>query len=201
MGGVSLPFSNKADIESEEKHLKKAEKNQRSAAVRIVKPLRFVEDNFMIITTAFVGFAIMIDIIFRFLGIPGLFWVEEFGRYMLVTTTMIGCSIAVGINGHSSMDLLYKFIPDKLAYVLKIIVNLLCMVLFFYTSYYAMKWTMVLHATNRTMDSIGLPTWPIWAIVTAAFFTTGIRFLSQGIGCVKRMIGNVPFNEFQMKEM
>lgn len=59
-----------------------------------------IETQFITLFTIVMGAIIMVDVVFRNLGMQGISWVEEFGRFMLVATTLLGCSIAVRSNGH-----------------------------------------------------------------------------------------------------
>ena len=68
--------------------------------------LNWVEMNFLIFFTSFIGLYIILEIILRVLHIQGSRWIEELSRMMLVTTTLVGSSVAVKSKGHMGMTVL-----------------------------------------------------------------------------------------------
>ena len=176
------------------------EKIQR-AFRRVTDIYNKVEMSFLIIFTMIIGALIIVEIIRRIIGMDGLKWIEEMGRYMLVTTTLVGCSVAVKNKGHAVMDLFYTFMSDKVAFIFQIIVNILCGGLFLYMGVYSVSWTKELFILKRSMESITAPLWPIWVIVSLAFLSTGIRFFIEVKNCVIKMKNGEPFNEITQKEM
>lgn len=91
-----------------------------------------IETQFITLFTIVMGAIIMVDVVFRNLGMQGISWVEEFGRFMLVATTLLGCSIAVRSNGHMLMDVLYTVLPVRVSYVLKSIAYAVCCAMYLY---------------------------------------------------------------------
>lgn len=160
-----------------------------------------IEMAFLIIFTMVIGALIILEIIRRMLGITGLKWIEEMGRYMLVTTTLVGCSVAVKNKGHAVMDLFYTFMSDKVAFAFQIVVNLLCGALFLYIGAYSVIWTKELIVLKRSMESVTAPLWPVWVIVSLAFLSTGIRFLIEVKNCALKLKRGEAFNEITQKEM
>jgi len=172
----------------------------KSSLKRIAKVYDMIEMNFLIIFTALIGILIIVEIILRAFSVSSFKWIEEGGRYMLITTTMVGCSVAVKTKGHAVMDLVLSSIPVRMAHILRIIVNLMCGLGFLYMSYYSVIWTKELVELNRSMESITFPLWPVWVVVSIAFITTGFRFLFQIENNVKDFKNNAPLHVVQ-KEM
>ena len=52
-------------------------------------------------------------------------WTEEIARYLLVATVFIGAAIGVAKNNHIQVDLLYRWLPARLARSLATIVDVL----------------------------------------------------------------------------
>jgi len=42
-------------------------------------------------------------------------WTEEIARYLLIGTVFVGAAIGVAKNNHIQVDLLYRYLPDRLA--------------------------------------------------------------------------------------
>ncbi len=99
------------------------------------------------------------------------------------------------------MDLVLNMIPARAAHVLRLIVNLMCGLGFLYISYYSVIWTNELIQLNRSMESITFPLWPMWAVVSIAFVTTGFRFLFQIRDNIRNIKNNSGFHDVIQKEM
>lgn len=146
---------------------------------KIIKVYEWVEINFIIWFTILVGALIMVEIILRLFQIQGSKWIEEIARYMLVTTTFLGSSIAVSQKGHATMSALINALPCAWSNILEIITNLIGGVGFLFLSYAAFEWTGKLIKTGKLMESISIPMWYLWAVISVAFLTTGIRYMAQ----------------------
>lgn len=164
------------------------------------KILNWFEMNFLIFFTCFIGVYIMIEIVFRILGLQGARWIEELARLMLVTTTFVGSSVAVKSKSHVGMTALVDALPAKWGNVLEIVSNFLCGATFLALAFYAAKWTVSLQKVNRTMDSLSFPLWPFWVIIAFAFLTTGVRFMLEIVKVVKNMKAGVRV-QAELKEM
>lgn len=167
---------------------------------RCMKAFEFIEMNYLIFFTSFIGILIMVEIVLRLLGLQGLRWIEEFGRMMLVTTTLVGSSIAVKSKGHMAMDALINCLPPKAANLLEIVVDLLGGAGFIWLGVVSFQWTAVLKATHRTMESIPLEFWWFWVIISIAFLTTGVRFLLQIVKNIRALRSGV-YEQAERKEM
>ncbi|MGI6433237.1 MAG: TRAP transporter small permease [Sphaerochaetaceae bacterium] len=133
----------------------------------------------MTILTLVVGVIVVYNLTLRAFKIQGLTWSEEFSRYMLVVTTLMGCSIAVKHQGHMVMDTLVTALPMRAGHILRAFGYLICAVLYIYLGVYAYKWTGRLIAMNRKIESIDFPMWPVWVFVTYAILTMGWRYFIQ----------------------
>ena len=166
----------------------------------LAKALNWVEMNFLIFFTSFIGLFIMVEIVLRIFNVQGSRWIEELSRMMLVTTTLVGSSVAVKSKGHMAMSALINALPSKFANGLEILSNLICGAAFLYISYYSVIWTVNLYTVKRMMDSVSVPIWPFWAIISFAFITTGVRFLLQ----IKNNVADIKkgvHSEAGLKEM
>ena len=161
-----------------------------------------IETQFITLFTIVMGAIIMVDVVFRNLGMQGISWVEEFGRFMLVATTLLGCSIAVRSNGHMLMDVLYTVLPVRVSYVLKSIAYAVCCAMYLYIGYYSYGWMMKQRLIGKTMQSCQFPAWIMWIFVVYGFATMGLRYGVQVIKCILAVIHHKDtFTDLKTKEM
>jgi len=158
--------------------------------------VEFIETYFITIMTLVFGVFILYNILLRALNIRGLFWIEEYSRYMLVITTLIGCSIAVKSKGHMVMDTLVTALPVRFGHLLRALGYLLCGIMYLYLGVYAWQWTGKLILMKKTVESGSLPLWPIWVFVTYALLTMGIRYVIEtGSSLVSAVRGEAIISE------
>jgi len=179
----------------------KEDKNK-SLMQRWCKFYNNLEYGFLIIFTLTIGALIIVEVIIRACGMQGFKWLEEMGRFMLVTTTLIGCSIAVKSNGHMVMDVIYNILKPKMAYMLKTLVNLLCGAFYLYLGYYAVEWMLKLHKIGKYMESFRFPSYIMWVFVSLGMITMGFRYLIQSKDCILKVKNRAEeFTEMNIKEM
>lgn len=148
------------------------------------KPLKAIFDgfesferNFITLFTLGVGLIILYEIVMRNLGMQGLKWIDELGRVMLITTTLIGSSVAVKHRGHMIMDVLYSVLGDKPAALLRSLTYLIAGAFYLYLSYYSIEWTMRLMRLGRTMQTINLPAYITWIVISFSIASMGLRYI------------------------
>ncbi|MDR1520865.1 MAG: TRAP transporter small permease [Planctomycetota bacterium] len=140
-----------------------------------------VEKHFITAMTLVFGLILLYNLVLRALNIQGLTWIEEFSRYMLVVTTLLGCSIAVKHKGHMVMDTAIAFLPVRSGHIIQGLGYLLCGAMYVYLGVYAWRWTGRLIRMNKSVESIDFPLWPIWVLATYAILTMGLRYLAQTV--------------------
>ena len=121
---------------------------------------------------------------------------------MLVTTTLIGCSVAVKSDGHMEMDALYTVLKPRTACILKAIVYLFCSGFYIYLGYYSVQWMIKLHDIGKVMESVGFPSYVMWIFVSIGIITMGFRYLIQFKNCIVKLKSGVQkFTEMNTKEI
>jgi len=158
--------------------------------------VEFIETYFITIMTLVFGVFILYNITLRAFNIRGLYWIEEYSRYMLVITTLIGCSIAVKSKGHMVMDTLVTALPVRIGHILRAVGYSLCAIMYLYLGVYAWQWTEKLILMKKTVESGGFPLWPVWVFVTYALLTMGIRYVIEtGSSLVSAVRGEAIISE------
>jgi len=140
-----------------------------------------IERGFISLFTLGVGALILYEIIMRNLGMQGLKWIDELGRIMLITTTLVGCSVAAKRHSHMIMDALYSIVSAKTARLLRGLSYLIAGVFYLYLAWYSVEWTMRLMRLNRSMQTIGLPAYLAWFVISTAIATMGLRYLVAAV--------------------
>ena len=138
-----------------------------------------VEMFLLVALTLLFGALNMVEIFRRMFGMTSLRWMEEFSKYMLVVTTMIGSSIAVSSDGHMIMDTLVMVLPRRVALFLKSISNLICSVFWAFFGYYSYFWLGKLIQIGSKMATVDVPIYIIWIPFCICCFTAALRSVIQ----------------------
>lgn len=157
---------------------------------KLSKWLYTAEMAFMVIFTMYIALDVCAAIIMRMLGMQTLVFSDELGRIMLITTTMIGSSMAVRDDGHMTMDTLYQVMSNRVQHAFKAFVYLLCGIFWLLMSWYGLKFTIKLFDINMMMESIAVCKGYTWSVVTFGMFTMGIRYFIRTVISVHNCVIN-----------
>ena len=69
-----------------------------------------------------------------------LSWSDEVTRYLLIWSTFLGATVVYRHNGHISVNLLREAVPPKASRVLRVLVHVVCFVLFVVLEHYSIRY-------------------------------------------------------------
>jgi TRAP-type C4-dicarboxylate transport system permease small subunit len=72
-------------------------------------------------------------------------WVEEMTQYIMLYVAFFGSVLAVSINGHVGIDILFKFIPERFHKHFNVFLNLFSLIFLIWLTYTAGKYTLTIH--------------------------------------------------------
>lgn len=143
-----------------------------------------------LITWLTLGFGLLIlyNVTIRKIGFSSLPWIDEFSRYMLVATTMIGCAMIVKSDGHIKMDLLTSMLRPRAKRWLMVFVNLFNAAFWFFFCWYGAEWTLRLKELGKSVECMKLPFWPFWIPFVVASFIAGVRYLELLVDTIRSIV-------------
>ena len=80
-----------------------------------------------------------------------LSWSDEVTRYLLIWSTFLGATVVYRHGGHISVTLLHDAVSPKLAKALRVLVHVICFVLFAVLFHYSSLYCMKLKKTATAM--------------------------------------------------
>ena len=104
-------------------------------------------------------------------------WTEEIARYLLVATVFIGAAIGVAKNNHIQVDLLYRWLPPRVARTLATVVDLLRLAFCAAMSVYT--WQMMQKMSGMQMTVVDLPMNLLYGTVLFGFVMMTWRSMQQ----------------------
>ena len=153
----------------------------RNLRFRLKKYLEFLNKTELIILAYFplaVAIIMVVALIGRKIqvGYMGLFWLEEFGRYMLIFITFLGASVAVKTRSHPKMQALYVKLPTRVQHLLWGIVFLACFAFFIYIDIYTWKHIGKLARLNVTTSTLTIPFFVAYLPIAVFTIFMAIRY-------------------------
>ncbi len=102
-------------------------------------------------------------------------WTEEIARYLLIGTVFVGAAIGVAKNNHIQVDLLYRYMPDRLCRGLATAVDLLRIA--FFAAMTVLTVQMMQKMGNYQMTIIDLPMNIVYGVCLFGFAAMTLRSL------------------------
>ena len=124
---------------------------------KLVKAYNDAEDAVLAYFFVGLGLLIVVDIAGRRLGVTSFYWLEEFGRYVMIFMTLLGASKAVKERKHLSMNAVVRRLPERWAHLIQGMTDLACCAFLLYVDYYAWKHVVHLHRIGVETSTLGIP--------------------------------------------
>ena len=124
---------------------------------RLIKVFNRVEDAVLAYFFVGLGLLIVVDIAGRRLGITSFYWLEEFGRYVMIFMTLLGASKAVKQRKHLSMNAMIRRLPAREAHVVQGVTDLASCAFLVYVDYYAWRHVVHLYRIEVETSTLGIP--------------------------------------------
>ena len=124
------------------------------------------------------------NVLGRFLG-HSITWAEEIAQLLIFMITFIGISYGARKARHIRMGAFLELLNKKLKKVMVIVTSLGTMLVMFYLSYHAMKYTLNVMKSMRVTPSLLWPYWIFLIWVPIGFGLGGIQYLRTIIKNIK----------------
>ena len=106
----------------------------------------------------------------------GLSWADPALKMLVLYITIVGSIIATRENRHLSIDVLSKFLPDRLNHFVQKCTNTFAAIVCLLMSYYSLK-LLLLAKEFQDVAFNGIPVWILQLILPIGFLLMAIRFL------------------------
>lgn len=107
-------------------------------------------------------------------------WTEEIARYLLIGVVFVGACIGIYKNNHIQVDMLYRYLPQRLSRHLATLVDLV-RVVFFGLAIVLTAQMMLRVGGNIRMTAVDLPMNVVYGVCLLAFAAMFIRSLQMAL--------------------
>jgi TRAP-type C4-dicarboxylate transport system permease small subunit len=125
------------------------------------------------------GFAVILQFFTRYVLNDSLAWTEEIATYCLVAVVFLGASMCVRLGRHIHVDLLFRYLPARVARALATSIDVIRTAFFGYAAY--LVWSFMAIVEGETMTTIMLPKNLIYGCVFAGFLLMFVRSVQVSI--------------------
>ncbi|WP_434311557.1 TRAP transporter small permease [Hominifimenecus sp. rT4P-3] len=116
-----------------------------------------------------------------------LAWSEEATRYLLIWSTLLGAGCVYKHSGHISISVLQDNLPSKAKDILKIIIHLLCIVLFTLIMFYGIQYFG--KQGNQLSAAMRLPMRYVYTCIPLGCGVMLFHALDAVLNCVMHLLG------------
>ena len=148
---------------------------------RLVGAFNYSENAVLAYFFVGLGILIVIDIPGRKFGLTSFYWLEEFGRYVMIFMTLLGASKAVKGGNHLSMNAVVRRLPNKVGHFVQGITNFACFVFLAYLDYYAWSHIVHMHKIGLRTSTLGIPFYIPYLPVAVFLIGMFVRFLISSV--------------------
>lgn len=161
---------------------------------RILRVINTIEEWTLVLTLLGLAFLTFIQVFSRYVLNFSFTWFEEVARYLGVFVAFLGAALGVKYGTHFSMDLIYERVSnDRFRHALKVVVAVMCGLVFIVVAYYGWEQTAKLHKFGAKTAVLQVPKY--WAYIPVPFFSIIIswRFFQLAVEHLKSFVRNEPF--------
>ena len=142
---------------------------------RLLFLIKQIEEGIVVMMlSSMLGFAVL-QIILRNVFHSGIQWSDSFLRILVLWLGLIGAMIASRDGKHINIDLLSKYLPDKLSSLSRIFCQLFTAFVSAMVAYYSYLFVLMEKASGD-MAFANIPLWFCEAIIPFAFFVIATRY-------------------------
>jgi TRAP-type C4-dicarboxylate transport system permease small subunit len=117
--------------------------------------------------------AVFLQFFTRYVLNDSLAWTEEIATYCLVAVVFLGSSMCVRLDRHIHVDLIFRYLPHRVARVLSTAIDIVRTLFFAYGTW--LVWRFMEIVEGETMTTIMIPKNWIYACVLAGFILMFVR--------------------------
>lgn len=119
------------------------------------------------------GVTVLLQFVTRYALNDSAAWTEEIARYLLIGTVFLGAVAGVRSADHIRVDLLYRYLPERLGHVLGLCVEGFCVV--FFGALTLLSVQMMVRLGDYRMTVVELPMNVVFGACTLALAAMAVR--------------------------
>jgi TRAP-type C4-dicarboxylate transport system permease small subunit len=146
----------------------------------IITALYRLEDGILVaLLTLMMGVAVVQILLRNFSG-TGIIWGDVLVRIAVLWLGLVGAMVAARQDKHISIDLVMRYLPERLRMCVNAIVRLFAAVVCAWTAYYSFIFV-VAEYTEGGLAFGQVPVWVCEAVIPLAFTVMALRYLAMSV--------------------
>lgn len=143
---------------------------------RIIRIINIFEDSVLVTLLAIMMGTAVLQIFLRNFFDFGLSWADPMLRILVLWVGMVGAILASRDNNHIAMNVLTKFLPEKVKMVTQVLVDIFTSLVCAIVAWYSFKFV-YLEYQDHTTAFASVPTWLCESIIPVTFTIISVRYL------------------------
>jgi len=146
----------------------------------LIRKLHRVEDSILAILLFGMIFLAASQIFLRNLFDSGIVWADPLLRVMVLWIGLLGALAATRENKHISIDLLLRYLSEKMRDATKVFINLFSSIVAAIIAYHSVRFVMMDYDAQSVAFS-NIPSWILELILPISFGFISLRFMLHAI--------------------
>ncbi len=162
-------------------------KKSKDICDKIAKITFIIEDSLLVLVLGTLILLSFSRIVLRDVFSTGLFWGEAASRYLVLWLGLLGAMVATRDYNHITIDIVSKYSPDKIKYIIRNITDLFTVAVTFVLTCYSIVF--IKNEMNSNMTAFGdIPSWIAGLILPFAFGVICLRYVFHLFSHLKKSI-------------
>lgn len=136
-----------------------------------------LEKNVLIASLLASTLVLFLQVIMRKVFNNSLSWSEELARFVFMWQIWLGVSIAQRQGSHIQIDLIFKFVRDKKAKAVRVLVALLNIAFCAFMVYVGWEVVSTQISMGKVSPAMRIPMWVVYFSLPFSFFVTMLRYI------------------------
>lgn len=142
----------------------------------VLKNLDRIEEFFISTSLLFVTLLLFVNVLTRYCFGYSMKFAEELTRYLLIWITFIGSSVCVRKQKHVGIDILLIKCPIGMKWVVKLIIEVICLLFSFILTFYGWKITSSVILSKQLSPAMMLPMYLAYISIPVGGFLMCLRY-------------------------
>lgn len=159
--------------------------------MNILSFLQKIEDGILVGLLLLMIFIAVLQIFLRNLFDSGILWGDPLVRILVLWIGLIGAMVASRDNHHISIDVISRYLPDKIKKLSNLIISIFTSLVCAVMAYYSLIFVMM-EKNDGILAFATIPAWVCESIIPVSFGIISFRYLLLSFTILTKLFKRIP---------
>jgi len=159
--------------------------------LNILSFLQKIEDGILVGLLLLMIFIAVLQIFLRNLFDSGILWGDPLVRILVLWIGLIGAMVASRDNHHISIDVISRYLPDKIKKLSNLIISIFTSLVCAVMAYYSLIFV-IMEKNDGILAFANIPAWVCESIIPVSFGIISFRYLLFSLTILTKLFKRIP---------